>query len=322
MTNNELDKKALEISQKYNSYGNALLEIIIQIDQQKAFYEFGFNSLFSYVRERLKLSPAITYSFINVARKSIEVPKLKREVLAGNISISKAQKMTSVLNKNNQDHWLNLAKKETHRKLEREVALASPKFAIKEKAQYIASTTELKEKVKVLTKIPRIQLQMGVSEKLMLKLRRAQDLQSQKNKKNINLEETLDTLLDSYLNKYDPVKKAQRQKAKGKLQVQPVFDKKLSTNSSQRRVAKTARPLVSSKQSSERKPLPAKVVHQVQLRDQGQCRYTNEKGLRCSSQRFLEIHHIKPISQGGSDDFANLMLLCSGHHKALHRYQK
>ena len=35
MTNNELDKQAVEISKKYNSYGNALLEVIIQIDQQK-----------------------------------------------------------------------------------------------------------------------------------------------------------------------------------------------------------------------------------------------------------------------------------------------
>ena len=68
--------------------------------------------------------------------------------------------------------------------------------------------------------------------------------------------------------------------------------------------------------------MPAKVFHQVQLRDQGRCCYTNEKGQRCSSKRFLEVHHLKPVSQGGNNDLINLMLLCSGHHKALHRREK
>ena len=34
----------------------------------------------------------------------------------------------------------------------------------------------------------------------------------------------------------------------------------------------------------------------------------------------LEIHHLQPISQGGSDDYSNLTCLCPPCHAAWHRY--
>ena len=67
-----------------------------------------------------------------------------------------------------------------------------------------------------------------------------------------------------------------------------------------------------------RQPLPAQIRHQVQLRDRGQCSYKQKDGSRCGSRRFLEIHHVKPVSQGGSDTLENLRLLCHGHHKVAH----
>ena len=34
--------------------------------------------------------------------------------------------------------------------------------------------------------------------------------------------------------------------------------------------------------------------------------------------KHLELTHIKPMSEGGSDDFKNLTLLCANCHKELH----
>jgi len=69
---------------------------------------------------------------------------------------------------------------------------------------------------------------------------------------------------------------------------------------------------------SIRRSLPATLKHRVYLRDQGQCSAWDESHQKCQSQRFLEIHHLLPLSQGGKDELENLTLLCSGHHKALH----
>ncbi len=54
------------------------------------------------------------------------------------------------------------------------------------------------------------------------------------------------------------------------------------------------------------------------LRDRGQCSALDESGQKCQSRRFLEVHHMLPLAQGGKDELENLTLLCSGHHKALH----
>ena len=169
---------------------------------------------------------------------------------------------------------------------------------------------------------------MGLSEKLMLKLRRAQDLESQKAKKNLNLEETLEMVLDLYLEKRDPVKKAQRQKAKGKLRTVVKNNSREECEKLKQEKEKPqkqtpsleAKTKLSSKKTQKRKALPAETIHRVQLRDQGRCSHIDPHSQkRCGARRFLEIHHIKPLSEGGSDDVDNLQLLCSGHHKMVHR---
>ena len=125
--------------------------------------------------------------------------------------------MTSVLNQDNHKQWFEVARQSTHRKLEREVALANPTQAVPEKATYVAPNERVAEKVQVKQSVPRIALQLGVSEKLMLKIRDVQNLESQRQKKNVSLEETLEALTELYLEKKDPVRKAKRQKARGKL---------------------------------------------------------------------------------------------------------
>ena len=99
----DLDKKAKLIAKEYLRYEAELLNIILEIDQKKAFYQLGYSSLYAYVHEALKLSPAISYALIAVARKSKDVPELKTKIEAGELSLSKAQKMAAVLTPENQN---------------------------------------------------------------------------------------------------------------------------------------------------------------------------------------------------------------------------
>lgn len=361
-----LDQKAKWLAKNYIRLESELLAVIMEMDKCKAFYKLGYGSLFQYVTEGLKLSSGQAVPFVNVARKAIEVPELRKEVEKG-LSIYKAQKMTSVLTKENQDQWFQAAKEKTHRQLEREVALASPRLS-SEKTKYLPLGVELPEKVKYKqsareqsngsSSSPCLSLEMTLPEKTMLLLRRAQDLECQRQKRKVDLDEVFGILANTYLDKNDPVRKAKRQKAKGKLaeeeksqtqNTSKLMDEetihtqnfsaiKISSDlscdkssSESTQSTSTCRrgssPLGSSQNDEEskltfktnrRRPLHAKTIHQVQLRDQGQCTYQDNQGKRCSNQRFLEIHHIHPVAKGGQNKIENLALLCSGHHKVLH----
>ncbi len=67
-----------------------------------------------------------------------------------------------------------------------------------------------------------------------------------------------------------------------------------------------------------RRKLPARVEHTVNLRDQAQCTHVDHQGRRCPNRRWLQRHHLKPVSMGGDDSAANLRSLCSGHHRLVH----
>jgi 5-methylcytosine-specific restriction endonuclease McrA len=325
---NTLDAQAIKVARNYKKLEQELLALIIEIDKKKIFYQLGYNSLFSYLTDRLELTPAATYAFINVARKSHEIPELKEHVTSGKLSIYKAQRITPVITSKNSKTWLTLAQSVTHRKLEREVALAAPRQAVPEKTKYLSLDQELSEKVVIKRESPRLALQMGVSEKLMLKIRRAQDLESQRNKKSLSLEETLEQILDVYLDKRDPMKRAQRQLVKGKLQKSQQKKQEPAVKSINRKSSgeklKSYASVASGRnfaraKSDKRKPIPASIQHQLQLRDQGQCTHRDQGGRRCPSRRFLEAHHIKPVSNGGDNSLENLTLFCSGHHKSMHQ---
>ena len=38
----------------------------------------------------------------------------------------------------------------------------------------------------------------------------------------------------------------------------------------------------------------------------------------CGTTRGLTIHHVKPRSEGGTNEIENLVLLCKCHHKRVH----
>jgi 5-methylcytosine-specific restriction endonuclease McrA len=297
-----IHQTALEVASRFRQSEFDLIEIIQQADQHRVHYSLGYSSLFKYVTDGLKLSEEIAYIFINVARKAREVPALKEEIKRGAITVSKAKRICSVINASNQNRWLELAKNSSKRELEKQVAAASPRDAVRDKMDYVHESNEVKERARILSlgdgTATRVQLQVGISEKLMIELRRNQDLLSQKMKRPASLEELFQAMAQLYRERHDPVRKAERQKIKGKL---PVV-------SSDRLASPVA----------GRRPLKAGTRHHLMLKHSGQCSHHDSSGQRCSQRRHLEIHHIKPLSEGGTDALDNLTLLCFGHHRGLH----
>ena len=63
-----------------------------------------------------------------------------------------------------------------------------------------------------------------------------------------------------------------------------------------------------------RQEIAPAVRREVVRRDRGRCVVS---GCRCSV--FLDVHHLDPVAEGGSNHPDNVVLLCGAHHRAVHR---
>jgi hypothetical protein len=75
------------------------------------------------------------------------------------------------------------------------------------------------------------------------------------------------------------------------------------------RAAAPAPPIARAKQG-----IPPAVRRAVLARDQHRCRVPG-----CTHVTFLDIHHVVPRSEGGSNDPENTITICGAHHRATHR---
>lgn len=253
-----------------------------------------------------------------MARKSVQVPELTKAIESGGLTVSKARKITPVLNKDNFNEWIEKAKNLSKFNLEKEVAKANPQLAVEERAKFVQEN--------------RLELKMGISEEIHEKLKRAQDLVSQKSRKAANFEITLEVLLDFFIEKNDPLRKAKRfgEKAsqEGKtelieLAATRAAAKLLMDGKSSRQedlIKANALQLNKIDATRGRNFLSSALKHHLHLRDKGQCTYINKGGSRCANTRWLEIHHIKPVSEGGSNCLENLKTLCHTHHRLEHSH--
>ena len=198
MSTHELHAQALDAARRFKKAEADLVEIFQKIEEGRVFAKMGYASLFEYGVKALGLSEANTYAFIQVGRKSKTVPALQEAIRSGSLTLSKAKKIVSVITPENQEDWIMKAQTLSKDRLEKEVARENPKAAVSERAKYVSDE--------------RVELRLGISEELLKKLRRIQDLESQRSRKAASLEDALEKLAEVYLEKNDPVKKAQRAK--------------------------------------------------------------------------------------------------------------
>lgn len=67
------------------------------------------------------------------------------------------------------------------------------------------------------------------------------------------------------------------------------------------------------------KAVAAATRREVLKRDHHSCQARLPNGKICEARRWVEVHHIRPQSEGGAHTPENLITLCSSHHRQLHR---
>jgi len=114
-------------------------------------------------------------------------------------------------------------------------------------------------------------------------LKRTQEVLARKRDAPVSLANALHEIGKFYLEKEDPLEKAER------------ASKKYSK----------ADPLIRGRQKA-------------QVRDHGKCQYRMKDGAICGSKHWTDLHHVRPKSEGGTDASDNLITLCSSHHRMVH----
>jgi hypothetical protein len=303
-----LHMRAIAIASQLKRSEADLIEILQELDAHKAFRDYGCASLYEYCVQFLNLSESTSYNLINVARKAKVVPELKIAIASGELSVSKARKIIPVLTPNNHTDWITLAKTKSLRLVEKAVAQAQPQLAITESVKYRSED--------------RLEFKLGISEALLEKLERVVDLESQRTSRPCSREDAIMAALDVYIEKLDPLKKAERlcKKLESKNETERASNKLKATIDAKTELQKPeeAKPVTGQVASHARRYIPAPVQHAVRMRDQNQCTYKDSLGRRCKGRRWLHVHHIQHKAHGGADTLANLTTLCSSHHRFTH----
>jgi hypothetical protein len=90
----------------------------------------------------------------------------------------------------------------------------------------------------------------------------------------------------------------------------------LVTQLEKRKYAETSKPRPAQERSSSNpRHIPAYVRRAVRQRDQDQCTFESESGLRCAERKSLEFDHNQEVARGGEATVDNIRLRCHAHNQ-------
>lgn len=269
------------------------LRLLIEIDERRLHLRGAYPSLFEYCVRRCRMSEGKAYRHITAARLARDCPKLLTYIENGDIHLSRIAQLRHLLKPENVDELVEATRGMSKYEVEELVRRRDPRPDVPgrmRKLPTLRTDTEVAPAMK-----PRIEphaesryrLQATISRELRDKIERALDLMSHGNPKR-DLTMLLERAVDALLEKIE-----------------------------KQRLAKTLRPESSTPATKkrERKGGPSNATRRrVFKRDGERCTYEDEHGRRCSSRKFLELDHIIPRAQGGTDDDDNLRVRCRPHN--------
>ncbi|MCB0341610.1 MAG: HNH endonuclease [Pseudobdellovibrionaceae bacterium] len=244
----------------------------------------GYNSLFEYAVQCLRLSRSQAYMYVGLAKATRKYSMLESALVEKRVTPSKAARVLFVIPADSEQQWVLKAAALPKAELEKEVAKINPKKVPGERSHYLTSDV--------------IEMNTPVSEDVYKKLVRVQDLISSSTGQAESMETVFEKMADLFLQKNDPVEMAKRRQHIAGLSPQ------------------ISRPAISA--NGDRLAIPKEIEHQVNLRDQRQCQHRYPSGQKCPFKRWLHLHHRVPVLQGGELSVENLITLCPAHHELAH----
>ncbi len=288
-----------------------------EILKRRLFRKLGYSSMNQYASEELGFSVTKTGDFKRLGEKLEALPKVMEKVVSGELGYTKAREIVKVADPSTENDWLAVAKQQTRRELEATVKHAKKLAAQKRKAN--PAQVELvprgvpvapPDSTPVWVGFDLTPVQYARYEALMARIGH------QGNKSDLLLD-----MMEAYLangesaprgasgphyqihvHECPTCAKATVQTPRGEMELTR------AETEAARCDADIHRPGEPNKST-----IPPRIRREILARDRHQCR---RKG--CNHTRFLEIHHITPRAEGGSNKIDNLVTLCTACHKLLH----
>jgi hypothetical protein len=188
--------EGLDVAAKWRRCEFRLVELLRNISRTRGYYLYHCESLSSFARHCWQLPENVVRDLVTVANKLIEVPEMLEALKSGQATVSKLRKICSVITREDQAEWIELVANCTSREVEKAVAMRNPATQVFEKMVYKSESL--------------IELTIGISEELMHKIQRVQDLLAGKSRESATISESLEYIVDQALERLDPIEKAKR----------------------------------------------------------------------------------------------------------------
>jgi hypothetical protein len=105
----------------YQASEHRMAVLLARMDHDKLHQEFGYAKLTDYAAERLGLEPHQTRALLRIGKKLPDLPLLDRAMADGQLGWTKVRELAKVLTPQNESAWIELARAATSRLIERAV---------------------------------------------------------------------------------------------------------------------------------------------------------------------------------------------------------
>ena len=287
-----------------------------EIMRRHLYREFGCASINQYALTNLGFSKTRTGDFIRLARQLDKLPVVREAMSSGELGYTKAREIVGVATPETEDEWV-AAARGSRQELIREVKRA------KQAAKVDPGQGDL---------LPAVPMVVAPRE---LPVRFQMDLTPEQEARRAAMVERLHKIggvphdrAELMLEALAALLESKGKAPRGTLQIRPPVQVHIHENEGRMTVQTEGGERELSQAEVERihcdsavcqkggrntTTIPPRVRRQVLARDQHRCLAPG-----CGRTRFLEVHHITPRNQGGSNRPENLITLCGSCHRLVH----
>ena len=304
-----------------------------EVMNRDLYRDMGCSSINQYAVQELGFSKSKAGDFIRLARQLEKLPAVREAVASGELGYTKAREIVSVATAETQDEWLKAAKG-TRKELVREVKKAKraakvdpcqgvllpsspPVVAPRQLPVRFQVDLTPEQEARRAVMVERLHKLGGVPAdrgELMLEglaaLLESKEMESRAMTNNHKKEQS-GTPRGVFASRPPVQIHVHEDAATGRMTVQTdAGERELSRAESERMRCDAS---VCEHGGRNTTTIPPRMRREVLARDKHRCQAPG-----CGRTRFLEVHHVKPRNQGGSNNAENLTTLCASCHRLWH----
>ncbi|HVK60677.1 MAG TPA: HNH endonuclease signature motif containing protein [Bdellovibrionales bacterium] len=275
------------------SAAKEIINLIVEFERRQLHLKMGYPTLFAWLTEGVGYAAGSAQRRIESARLLRSLPKMKDEIEAklesGALNLTKLAQLQTVIR---QEEKRTQTKIDGSKKAELLAAIENKSSAESERllATEFPDVAKLKESKKAVSGDVTL-YSVPMNEEQVQILQRIKELLSHSHP-GATVAEIFEMVGREFIQRHDPMLKEPRVQSRDKKSVSAA-----ETNG--RRIY-----------------LSIDLKRQIWRRDEARCTYCDPAtGKRCGARFGLEIDHILPLAQGGSNDARNLRVLCRAHNQ-------